>query len=298
LGGAGEGGAGEGNRTLVSCLGSNSSAIELHPRQRNFILSLRRSGALRYSRRLCVNAHYVRDTAFSRHTMTTTEPIRISKILAQRGIASRTEADRMIERGWVSVDGRVAIPGDRALPDAEIVLSAAAKAQLSDAFTIILNKPRGFVSSPDETGGARAMGLLVADNFCGLGQPPSIATFGLRVAGRLSVLEAGLVVFTTDTALARRLAAAEVDESWRIDFAEPQPAAIADAIVAELAGLDQRATPTHVAENSITLTTSSLIKGQLTAACDALGLRATITRLRRGEIALGSDVPEAQWRVL
>ena len=204
----------------------------------------------------------------------------------------------MIERGWVSVGGRVAIPGDRALPDAEIVLSNEAKAQLKNAFTIVLNKPRGFVSSPDETGGGRAMGLLVADNFCGLGQPPGFSTFGLRVAGRLSVLEAGLVVFTTDTALARRLAAADIDESWRIDFAESQPPEIGDKIVTELATLNQSAKVTHAAPDAITLTTPSLVKGQLTALCDTLGLRATITRLRRGEIAMGTDVPEAQWRVV
>lgn len=204
----------------------------------------------------------------------------------------------MIERGWVSVGGRVAIPGDRALPDAEIVLSNEAKAQLKDAFTIVLNKPRGFVSSPDETGGARAMGLLVADNFCGLGQPPNFSTFGLRVAGRLSVLEAGLVVFTTDTALARRLAAADVDESWRIDFATEQPAAIVDRIVAEFATINQTVKLTHIEPSSITLSTSSLVKGQLTVLCDTLGLRTTITRLRRGEITMDANVPEAQWRVL
>ena len=226
------------------------------------------------------------------------EPIRISKILAQRGVASRTEADRMIERGWVSVGGRVAIPGDRALPDAEIVLSNEAKAQIKNAFTLVLNKPRGFVSSPDETGGARAMGLLLADNFCGLGQLPSFSTFGLRVAGRLSVLEAGLVVFTTDTALARRLAAADVDESWRIDFATPQSPDIANKIAAEFTTINQTAKVENVAPNSITLTTSSLVKGQLTALCDTLSLRTTITRLRRGEIAMGTDVPEAQWRVV
>lgn len=226
------------------------------------------------------------------------EPIRISKILAQRGVASRTEADRMIERGWVSVGGRVAIPGDRALPDAEIVLSNEAKAQIKNAFTLVLNKPRGFVSSPDETGGARAMGLLVADNFCGLGQLPSFSTFGLRVAGRLSVLEAGLVVFTTDTALARRLAAADVDESWRIDFATPQSPDIANKIAAEFTTINQTAKVENVAPNSITLTTSSLVKGQLTALCDTLSLRTTITRLRRGEIAMGTDVREAQLRVV
>ena len=233
--------------------------------------------------------------------MSNPEPIRISKILAQRGIASRTEADRMIERGWVSVGGRAAIPGDRALPDAEIVLSTAAKAQLNDAFTLILNKPRGFVSSPDETGGARALGLLVTDNFCGLGQPPSFSTFGLRVAGRLSVLEAGLVVFTTDTALARRLAAADVDEDWRIDFDAPtleDSLPISEQIVAGLAALQQRATVAHRAAGSLTLTTTSLIKGQLSSLCEGLDLRAKVTRLRRGEIALGADVPEAQWRIV
>ncbi len=203
----------------------------------------------------------------------------------------------MIERGWVSVGGRVAIPGDRALPDAEIVLSNEAKAQIKDAFTIVLNKPRGFVSSPDETGGARAMGLLVGDNFCGLGQPPSFSTFGLRVAGRLSVLEAGLVVFTTDTALARRLAASDVDESWRLDFADTPPPGIAENIVAELAAMNQTASITSAQRNELTLTTSSLVKGQLSAVCEALALRADITRTRRGEITMNDDVAEGQWLV-
>lgn len=226
-----------------------------------------------------------------------TEPIRISKILAQRGIASRTEADRMIERGWVSVGGRVAIPGDRALPDAEIVLSNEAKAQLNDAFTVILNKPRGFVSSPDETGGARAMGLLVADNFCGLGNPPSFSTFGLRVAGRLSVLEAGLVVFTTDTALARRLAASDVEETWRIDFAAPPLPETGDKIVAELAAMKQTARIERIEPAALVLTTSSLTKGQLSALCDAMGLHVDVTRIRRGEITMGDDVPEGRWLI-
>ena len=232
--------------------------------------------------------------------MPNTEPIRISKILAQRGIASRTEADRMIERGWVSVGGRVAIPGDRALPDAEIALSNEAKAQLKDAFTLILNKPRGFVSSPDETGGARAMGLLVPDNFCGLGNAPSFSTFGLRVAGRLSVLEAGLVVFTTDTALARRLAASDVEETWRIDFATPPLPETGEKMVAGLASMQQTARIENTGSTALalTLTTSSLVKGQLTVLCDTLGMHADITRVRRGEIALQDDVPEGRWQIV
>lgn len=225
------------------------------------------------------------------------DPVRISKILAQRGIASRSEADRMIERGWVSVDGRIAEPGDRALPDAVITLSPEAKAQLNDAFTVVLNKPRGFVSAPDETGGARAMSLLVADNFCGLGQPPAFSTYGLRVAGRLSVNEAGLVVFTTDTALARRLAAADVAETWRLDFADSPPPDTGERIVAELASSNQTARIEHAAPMGLVLVTSSLGKGQLSSVCSALKLRTEVTRIRRGEVTLGDDVPEGQWLI-
>jgi 23S rRNA pseudouridine2604 synthase len=203
----------------------------------------------------------------------------------------------MIEKGWVSVEGRVAIPGDRAAPDASITLSPEAKAQLNDTFTVVLNKPRGFVSSPDETGGARAMSLLVPDNFCGLGNPPGFSTFGLRVAGRLSVNEGGLVVFTTDTALARRLAAAGVDESWRIDFAAAPLPDTAETIVAQLTAMRHSARVDVTGIQAITLTTSSLGKGQLAALCGVLGLHADVTRLRRGEIAMPVDMPEGRWQL-
>ena len=37
----------------------------------------------------------------------TVEKIRVSKLLADRGICSRREADHYIEKGWVKVDGQV-----------------------------------------------------------------------------------------------------------------------------------------------------------------------------------------------
>ena len=75
------------------------------------------------------------------------------------------------------------------------------------------------------------------------------------------------------------------------------PIGSAEKIVAELAALQQTASVAQMQENTVTLTTSSLIKGQLSAVCEALALRATITRTRRGEIALGDDIAEAQWLV-
>lgn len=231
----------------------------------------------------------------AQHGMTgSTEPQRLSKLLAQRGIASRSEADRMIERGWVSVNGRVAVPGDRAPPDAEITLSPEARERLQSAVTVLLNKPRGFVSAPDETGGARAMSLLVGENFGGLGQPPALATYGLRVAGRLAVGDSGLVVYTTDTALARRLAADDVDEAWRIGFAGVVPEDAAEHLRAALTSAGCAASvESHGSE--LRVTAARLGKGMLAGVCGVLGWRANLRRVRRGEVSLPDGLGEGEW---
>ena len=209
----------------------------------------------------------------------------------------------MIEKGWVAVNGRVAIPGDRALPSDEITLSPEAHAQLDDTLTVIMNKPRGFTSAADEFGGAPAMTLLTAQNYFttaprapdGL-QAPRLPGSGLRVAGRLSTREMGLVVFTTDTALARRLAATDVEEIWRIDFREVPPDDAGEIISGALHDAVQVTNDSDNA-NALLLTTPSLAKGILSSICDGQNWRADLTRIRRGEIMLG-DVPAGRWRVL
>lgn len=224
----------------------------------------------------------------------TLEPIRVSKLMAQRGIASRSEADRMIEKGWVMVDGRVAAPGDRAALNASIRLSHEAEAQIDSAVTVIMHKPRGFTSAADEFGGAPAMTLLTPSNCATDTEAIPLPREGLRVAGRLSTREMGLVVYTTDTALARRLAADDIHEEWRIDFRAPPPDAatrLAQALQGTIA-----VAPDENHPNALSLTTVALGKGILSSICDGQGWRADITRIRRGEIALG-DVASGRWRL-
>jgi 23S rRNA pseudouridine2604 synthase len=229
------------------------------------------------------------------------EPIRVSKILAERGIASRSEADRMIEKGWVKIDGRVVQSGDRAMPDAQISLSPEANTQLQSSVTVLLNKPRGFTSAPDEFGGAPALSLLIADNYVSSAAqktPPRLPERGLRVAGRLSSREMGLVILTTDTALARRLAADDVKETWRIDFLGSPPA---DAMSVFTQRLRDSGEVSVVLDpmnaNCLLLTTPTLAKGILSSICDGQSWRADVTRIARGEISL-SDLPPRFWRVL
>ena len=208
----------------------------------------------------------------------------------------------MIEKGWVAVNGFVAIPGDRALPDAEITLSAEAHAQLDDTLTLIMNKPRGFTSAADEFGGAPAMTLLTAQNFFTTASgaldeqhAPRLPGSGLRVAGRLSTREMGLVVFTTETALARRLAAADVLETWRVDFREAPPVDATEIISSALHNAVQLANDPDNA-NALLLITPSLAKGILSSICDGQSWRTDLTRIQRGEVVLG-DVPSGRWCV-
>jgi 23S rRNA pseudouridine2604 synthase len=229
------------------------------------------------------------------------EPVRVSKILAQRGIASRSEADRMIERGWVKIDGRVVQSGDRAMPDAQISLSPEANSQLQSSITVLLNKPRGFTSAPDEFGGAPAMSLLTPDNFVttvARSEFPRLPERGLRVAGRLSSREMGLVILTTDTALARRLAADDVKETWCVDFRALPPA---DAIALFTQKLRDSGAVNVVVDpsdaNRLLLKTPTLAKGVLSSICDGQGWRADVSRVARGDISLG-DLPLRSWRVL
>jgi 23S rRNA pseudouridine2604 synthase len=68
--------------------------------------------------------------------------------MAWRGLCSRREAEELISRGVVTVDGAVAKQGDKALSDARIEIADAAGARwLRSKITVVLNKPVGFVSN-------------------------------------------------------------------------------------------------------------------------------------------------------
>ncbi|MEK7830549.1 MAG: S4 domain-containing protein, partial [Acidobacteriota bacterium] len=76
------------------------------------------------------------------------EPMRLSKLMAQRGICSRREADVFIEQGLVIVDGEVISQlGTKVLPNVEIKLARQASQQQNKLVTIILHKPIGYVSA-------------------------------------------------------------------------------------------------------------------------------------------------------
>ena len=120
---------------------------------------------------------------------------RLQKILASRGVASRRKAEEMITQGRVTCNGQTAHLGDSADPDVdEILLDGKPLPSQAGYVYIMLNKPRGFVTTLSDEKGRRNVAELVSD--CG----PRVYPIG-----RLDMDSEGLLLFTNDGTFADRL---------------------------------------------------------------------------------------------
>lgn len=75
------------------------------------------------------------------------KPIRIQKYLADCGVASRRAAEKLIEEGRVTLEGRVAVFGDVVRPGEDTVTLDGAPVVMAARVYLLFNKPRGVISS-------------------------------------------------------------------------------------------------------------------------------------------------------
>src|SRR6185503_16925407 len=123
-------------------------------------------------------------------------PIRLSKILAQAGIASRRAAEELLAEGRVTVNGRVRLePGAQADPDQDrITVDGRPLPGRAPLQYLVLHKLRGYVTTrADPAGRPVVLDLL-----------PSAARIVYPV-GRLDIDAEGLLLLTNDGELANRL---------------------------------------------------------------------------------------------
>lgn len=120
---------------------------------------------------------------------------RIQKLIAQAGLASRRQAEAWIAAGQVLLNGAVAKLGDRAdLSVDQLVVNGKKLALAEEKITILLNKPRGYISTLKDPKGRPLVTDLVAD----LPQR-------LFPIGRLDYNTEGLLLLTNDGDLSQRL---------------------------------------------------------------------------------------------
>jgi 23S rRNA pseudouridine2605 synthase len=122
--------------------------------------------------------------------------VRLQKVLAQAGVASRRAAEELIAAGRVSVDGKIVREmGRRVDPDTAVVHVDGSRIVVRDDLVhLALNKPRGMLSTMSDDRGRPCVGDLVAER-------------GARLfhVGRLDAETEGLLLLTNDGDLGHRL---------------------------------------------------------------------------------------------
>ena len=222
---------------------------------------------------------------------------RIQKIIASRGITSRRKAEELISAGRVTCNGRVCLLGESADPDIDIIMLDGKPLPSGGEYTyIMLNKPRGYVTTLSDEKGRNNAAQLVAD--CGQRVYP---------VGRLDMDSEGLLIFTNDGEFANRLMHPkhEVNKTYRV-FVKNYSSK----------GLEKLSQPVTIDGYTIAKPTVRLIscdetgKAQLEVVihegrnrqvrkmCAIAGM--TVLRLIRteeGTLSLGS-LPLGKWRIL
>lgn len=236
------------------------------------------------------------------------EKIRLSKLMSQRGLCSRREADNYIERGWVLVDGeRITELGTKIDPAQEIMLDKAAQSQQSAQVTILLNKPVGYVSGQPEPGYQPAMSLLSqATRFPGDHTPLHFNPMhlrGLAPAGRLDIDSSGLLVFTQDGRIAKQLVgtSSEVEKEYLVRVEgrlDVQGLALLNYGLSLDNHVLKRARVVWQNKDQLRFLLREGKKRQIRRMCDLVGLKVTgLKRVRIGNVKLG-DLPLGKWRYL
>ena len=237
------------------------------------------------------------------------EPVRLSKLMSERGLCSRREADAFIERGLVFVDGkRVSELGTKVDPACAIRLDSAASRQQQQRVTILLNKPVGYVSGQPEPGYQPAVALIRAETQWRDERRPGPDFLpahlkGLAPAGRLDIDSTGLLVLTQDGRVARQLIGdrSDVEKEYLVRV-EGRLDAHGLALLNHGLSLDGvRLRPARVAWQNADQLRFILKEGrkrQIRRMCELVGLSVVgLKRVRIGAVRLG-DLPLGRWRYL
>ena len=121
--------------------------------------------------------------------------VALERALSKLGLASRSEARRLIRDGVVTVNGRsVTDPLAAVSPERDVIVVSGERAAVRAWRTIAFHKPRGSVTTRRDPGGRPTVFDLLGDE-----------ADGLIAVGRLDLATTGLLLLTTDTQLAESL---------------------------------------------------------------------------------------------
>ena len=222
---------------------------------------------------------------------------RLQKIISASGLMSRRAAEELIAAGKVSVNGVTAALGDKAEAGVDIILvDGKALPSVGEKLYIMLNKPRGYVTTLSDEKGRKNVTELIKE-------------LGTRLypVGRLDMYSEGLLLMTNDGDFANRLMhpSHEIDKcyhtwvkgedmGWAVELLRC-PMEI-DGYVTSPAEVDILEVKGEEALLAITIHEGR--NRQVRKMCEAAGLKVTrLMRVSEGGVELGT-LKSGKWRRL
>ena len=222
---------------------------------------------------------------------------RLQKILSGRGVCSRRKAEELITAGRVTCNGITAKLGDAADPEVdEILVDGKPLPSRNEYVYIMLNKPRGYVTTLSDEKGRPNAAQLVAD--CGVRVYP---------VGRLDMDSEGLLLFTNDGDFANRLMHPkhEVDKTYRVlvqGYSDENLERLKQPI--ELDGYTIRTPGVKLlrtrdkGQAQLLVTIHEGRNRQVRRMCDGAGMKVLrLQRISEGDLKLG-NLESGKWRYL
>lgn len=228
------------------------------------------------------------------------EPIRLSKRVVELARCSRSQAEQLIEGGWVKVDGQVVEKPQFLVSDERVDIDPDAQPGPIEPATILLHRPALEAGDPS-----------LADPVLTAGQRSPDDRTGVRLVQRhlrhltpivpLEAAASGLVILTQNEGLAQamRRDGGRLEQEFLVDVTGDPPAGL--GALARGFGLDQGAPRARVSwqsEQRLRFALKGVQPGELTRACEAVGLTVvSLRRVRLGRVPL-AKLPAGQWRYL
>ena len=206
-------------------------------------------------------------------------PVRINKYIASRGIATRKDADTLIEKGLVTINGRRAVLGDKVQGSDKVEVKGARTKYRYFAYY----KPSGVITHSPEKGETDIM--------------RSIPLRSVFPVGRLDKRSSGLIILTDDARVTDRLLNPEYthDKEYRVTTREPLPNNFKKVLErgVDIGGYVTKPCTVEIrSDNKFSITLTEGKKHQIRRMCDVMKTSvAELQRVRVMNIKLGTLKP-------
>lgn len=216
------------------------------------------------------------------------DPVRLNKYLSEAGVCSRREADRLIETGRVTVDGKPARTGMKVIPGQEVRVGKKLVSKGDDMVVLAVNKPRGIVCTEEK----RERNSIVR-----------FLHYPIRVTyvGRLDKDSRGLILMTNNGDIINRMMRASNyhEKEYKVTVDKEITGEFLEKMAGGVPILDTVTRPCRVkkiGKYTFSIILTQGLNRQIRRMCEALGYEVKdLLRVRVMNIRLGS-LKEGEYR--